>query len=62
MKNYERITGLLAIMCGGAIVAIAFHLAITLDEERKEKGKISLELREMRLAREYELANEKEGR
>ena len=62
MKNYERITGLLAIMCGGAIVAIAFHLAITLDEERKEKAEITLDLREMRLAREYELANMKEGK
>jgi|AntAceMinimDraft_5_1070358.scaffolds.fasta_scaffold01436_7 hypothetical protein len=35
MKNNERITGILAIMCGGAIIAIAFHLAATLDEERK---------------------------
>jgi len=24
MENYERITGILAIMCGGAIIAIAF--------------------------------------
>ena len=62
MKNDERITGILAIMCGGAIIAIAFHLAATLDEERKDKSEISLDLRKMRLAREWELANMKEGK
>ena len=60
MKNDERITGILAIMCGGAIIAIAFYLAATLDEERKDKAEISLDLREMRMAREWELARMKE--
>jgi hypothetical protein len=59
MKEIHEIicTVALAIMCGAAI-----SLAFVLDEERKDRAIPERDLTELRLEREWELANMKEGK